>query len=53
VLEGYLGLIPDVSTLRVIFNDGHEWTGGELLSTHIAAWLSASRRNTGGSTRIE
>lgn len=39
VLEGYLGLIPDVSTLRIIFNDGSEWTGGEILS-RIGSWLS-------------
>jgi hypothetical protein len=32
VLEGYLGLIPDASTLRIIFSDGHEWTGAELLA---------------------
>jgi len=39
VLDGYLGLIPDVSTLRIIFSDGSEWTGGELLS-RIGSWLS-------------
>jgi hypothetical protein len=39
-LEGYLGLIPDASTLRIIFNDGTEWAGAELL-THIASWLTA------------
>jgi hypothetical protein len=39
VLEGYLGLIPDASTLRVIFNDGHEWSGVELLA-RIGTWLS-------------
>jgi hypothetical protein len=38
-LEGYLGLIPDASTLRIIFNDGTEWSGGELLS-HVASWLT-------------
>ena len=38
-LEGYLGLIPDASTLRIIFNDGTEWTGAELLS-HVASWLA-------------
>jgi hypothetical protein len=38
-LEGYLGLIPDASTLRVIFNDGTEWVGAELLS-HVKSWLS-------------
>jgi hypothetical protein len=37
-LEGYLGLIPDASTLRVIFSDGSEWSGGELLS-RIESWL--------------
>jgi hypothetical protein len=34
VLEGYLGLIPDASTLRIIFSDGSEWAGPELL-THV------------------
>jgi hypothetical protein len=38
-LEGYLGLIPDASTLRVIFNDGTEWAGAELLA-HVKSWLS-------------
>jgi hypothetical protein len=38
-LEGYLGLIPDASTLRVIFSDGTEWAGAELLS-HIKSWLA-------------
>ena len=37
-LEGYLGLIPDAATLRVIFSDGSEWTAGEILS-RIASWL--------------
>lgn len=37
-LEGYLGLIPDASTLRILFSDGQEWSGGELLS-RIASWL--------------
>jgi hypothetical protein len=39
VLEGYLGLIPDVSTLRVIFSDGTEWIGAHLLS-RIASWVA-------------
>jgi hypothetical protein len=34
VLEGYLGLIPDASTLRIVFSDGVEWAGAELL-THL------------------
>jgi len=38
-LEGYLGLIPDASTLRVIFPDGTEWAGAELLS-QVKSWLS-------------
>jgi len=37
-LENYLGLIPDASTLRILFSDGQEWSGGELLS-RIASWL--------------
>lgn len=37
-LEGYLGLMPDASTLRIMFNDGSEWAGGGLLS-RIAGWL--------------
>jgi hypothetical protein len=41
VLEGYLGLIPDASTLRIIFSDGQEWAGAELLS-HIGSWLAES-----------
>lgn len=38
-LEGYLGLIPDASTLRIIFNDGSEWAG-EALVTRIASQLT-------------
>jgi hypothetical protein len=39
-LEGYLGLIPDASTLRVIFADGSEWAGPELLS-RVVSWLAS------------
>jgi len=39
LLEGYLGLIPDASTLRIIFSDGSEWTGADLLS-RIASWVA-------------
>ncbi|HET7809759.1 MAG TPA: hypothetical protein VFL16_04230 [Steroidobacteraceae bacterium] len=38
VLEGYLGLIPDASTLRIVFTDGSEWTGPELIA-HISSHL--------------
>jgi hypothetical protein len=38
-LEGYLGLIPDVSTLRILFDDGSEWAG-EDLRARIASWLT-------------
>ena len=44
VLEGYLGLIPDASTLRVIFNDGSEWTGPALvarISSHMISGAPA------------
>jgi hypothetical protein len=37
--EGYLGLIPDASTLRVIFSDGREWSGEEILS-RIGSWIA-------------
>ncbi len=36
LLEGYLGLIPDASTLRVIFSDGSEWSG-EAVVTKISS----------------
>ena len=39
VLESYLGLIPDASTLRVIFNDGSEWTGADLIS-RVSSWVT-------------
>jgi hypothetical protein len=42
VLEGYLGLIPDASTLRVIFSDGSEWTGAELVSRISTTLTSAA-----------
>ena len=46
VLEGYLGLIPDASTLRIIFNDGSEWTG-QALTARIsrAAWSATQPAN--------
>jgi hypothetical protein len=31
-LVGYLGLIPDASTLRIVFENGAEWAGGALES---------------------
>jgi hypothetical protein len=31
VLEGYLGLIPDASTLSIVFNDGSTWSGNALI----------------------
>jgi hypothetical protein len=37
--EGYLGLIPDASTLRVIFADGQEWSGDQILS-RIGSWVA-------------
>lgn len=38
-LEGYLGLIPDASTLRIIFDDATEWSGEELRS-RLSAWVA-------------
>ena len=31
-LEGYLGLIPDASTLRIIFCDGSVWNGEDVIA---------------------
>lgn len=39
--DGYLGLIPDAATLRIVFHDGHECTGDSLTS-RIAGWLVES-----------
>ena len=47
VLEGYLGLIPDASTLRIIFSDGQEWSGVELLS-RVGAWMTETRTEDPG-----
>lgn len=38
-VDNYLGLIPDASTLRVLFNDGQSWSGAEVLArtgTHVS-----------------
>jgi hypothetical protein len=45
LLEGYLGLIPDASTLRIIFSDGSEWTGEGLLA-RISSRLAKSPDET-------
>ncbi len=37
-LEGYLGLIPDASTLRIVFADGTQWAGAQIVarvSSHL------------------
>ena len=39
MLEGYLGLIPDASTLRVVFADGTVWAGPALVA-RISSRLS-------------
>jgi hypothetical protein len=38
-VESYLGLIPDASTLRVVFADGTEWAGQDLLA-RLSSWLT-------------
>ena len=45
LLEGYLGLIPDASTLRIIFSDGSEWTGASLVA-RITSRLAKSPGET-------
>jgi hypothetical protein len=32
LLDGYLGLIPDAATLRIVFNDGSEWNGADIVA---------------------
>jgi hypothetical protein len=47
-LEGYLGLIPDASTLRILFPDGTEWAGAELLkriASHLVSGDAADPSN--------
>jgi hypothetical protein len=46
VLDGYLGLIPDASTLSIVFNDGSAWNGRavvERVSSHLALNSGPSR----------
>jgi hypothetical protein len=38
-IESYLGLIPDASTLQVIFSEGTTWTGEQVLA-HIGTRIS-------------
>jgi hypothetical protein len=38
VLEGYLGLIPDASTLSILFPDGTELSGSVLLG-RVKSWV--------------
>lgn len=38
-LDNYLGLIPDTSTLRILFADGEEWAG-EHLRSRISTWVA-------------
>ncbi len=45
LLEGYLGLIPDASTLAIIFSDGSVWTG-EGLVARISSRLAKSHGET-------
>jgi hypothetical protein len=40
-LEGYLGLIPDASTLRIIFSDGSEMSGKQLVARISSRVISA------------
>ena len=38
IIDNYLGLIPDASTLRILFNDGAEWAGAEVFK-RISSWV--------------
>jgi hypothetical protein len=49
-IDNYLGLIPDASTLRIIFNDGSEWAGAEVfkrISSWVVELVSAPASNNG------
>lgn len=48
-IDNYLGLIPDASTLRVMFHDGSEWAGAEVFK-RISSWVVEldSTRTPGG-----
>jgi hypothetical protein len=37
-IDNYLGLIPDASTLRILFNDGSEWAGAAVFK-RISSWV--------------
>jgi hypothetical protein len=37
-IDNYLGLIPDASTLRIVFDDGVEWAGAEVFK-RISSWV--------------
>lgn len=45
-LDGYLGLIPDASTLRILFEDGTEWAG-EGLRSRMTTWVAEISPATG------
>jgi hypothetical protein len=45
-VDGYLGLLPDASTLHVLFADGTDWSGEELLN-RISSWLAEVPRDAG------
>jgi hypothetical protein len=38
LIESYLDLIPDASTLRIIFADGTEWSGTEVFE-RVTSWV--------------
>ncbi len=37
-IDNYLGLIPDASTLRILFDDGVDWAGAEVFK-RISSWV--------------
>jgi hypothetical protein len=37
-IDNYLGLIPDASTLVIVFNDGTQWAAGEIFK-RISGWM--------------
>lgn len=48
VLEGYLGLMPDASTLRMLFSDGEEWAGADVVERIVPELVLADDRHISG-----
>jgi hypothetical protein len=48
LLDGYLGLIPDATSLSIVFHDGSEWTGAALVARISSQLARPSGEADGG-----